>query len=48
MMSLVGEDDRLVEMKGSAAVVETVIVCSGRENQTVNCKVMMSNCFGRR
>lgn len=26
-------------MKGSAAVVETVIVCGGRENQTVNCKV---------
>lgn len=39
VISFVGEDNRLMKVKRSAAVVETVIVCSGRENQTVNYKI---------
>lgn len=51
MISLVGEDSRLVEMKGGARVAETVIVCSGREHQTVNLgsgggEITASSCGG--
>lgn len=39
VISLVREDDRGMKVKGGAAVIETVVMCGGRENQTINYKI---------